>query len=191
MSSRGCGVDAGRDAQEHVLGSVRRGGHFLQQSKLVEAVDDDAANLPLDGLLKLGGGLVAAVEVDLLLREVYGLGDGEFAAGNHVEAEALFGEDAGDGRVDVCLAGVGDGGVGMTAGEGLDEVAAATAEGGFVEDVEGGAELGGEVNGVAAADDEMAGGIDIRGCRGRRCGETWALLLELCADVRQGIGDVK
>ena len=107
----GVGVDAGGDSQQHVLSRARGGGNFLQQSKLVEAIDDDAANVPLDGLFKLVGGLVAAVEVDQFLREVDGLGHGELAAGDHVQAQALLGEDLGDGGVHVCLTGVGDGGV--------------------------------------------------------------------------------
>ena len=149
------GIDAGGHPQQHFLGNARGGGHFFQQGKLVETVDDNAAYLPLHGLLQLFRGLVAAVEVDQFLGEVHHLGHRQFAAGNHVQPQTLRREDLGDGGVDVGLAGVGHGGVGMTLGELLDEAPAATSKGSFVEDVERGAELRGQVYGVAAADDQM------------------------------------
>ena len=127
----------------------------------MEAVDNDASDVPFDGLLQFGGGLVAAVEVDPLSGEVDSLGHGKLPTGNHVQPQTLGGEYLGYGGVYVCLAGVCHKGVRMTLGELANKAAANAAESHFVKDVERGAEFSGQINSVAAANDQMSGIIDV------------------------------
>jgi hypothetical protein len=87
----------------------------------------------------------------------------KLAAGDDVEAEALLGDELEDGEAGVRLGGVGDHRVRITAGEGADEGTGLVAQVLFVEEVEGGAELAGEVDGVAAADREVSPLVDSGG----------------------------
>ena len=155
----GMGVYPRRYAEEHLLPGPGGRGHPLQQGKLVEVVHHDAADAPFQGQLQLAARLVVAVEVDVLHGEAHRVGDGELAAGDGVEAQPLLGEEAGQGAVYVGLGGVDHQRVGVAISELPPVLGAATAERRLVEDVERRAELGGEGNGIAAPDDQVAAAV--------------------------------
>jgi hypothetical protein len=97
----------------------------------VEGVHDDPPHPELDGPGQLGGRLVVAVEAQPLRGESGPLGDGQLAAGAHVEEQALLGDPAGDRRTEERLAGV----VHVVAGERIPEHPGAGAEVRLVEHV--------------------------------------------------------
>jgi len=92
------------------------------------------------------------------------------------EVEALLGDDCGEGAAQVGLGGVGDGGFGVAGAEGLEEGATLAAQGVFVKDVEGSAEVSREIDEVAAADSEMTVSGDFGRC-GEDFGEGYGGLL--------------
>ena len=122
----------------------------------MEAVDDDPADGLGDGLLEFQGGLVVAVEIDVVEGGA-GAGDGgQLAAGYDVEPEALLGEDAGQRGVDERLAGVGDLRTGARLLNSLTKERQRARMVASSEDVDGGAVFLGQVLGGAAADDQVA-----------------------------------
>ena len=101
---------------------------------------------------QLGDGLVVAVEADAFHREAGALGDGQLAAGAHVEAQPLLGDPPGDRRTEEGLARVVD----VAVGEAVAEGAGAGAEVLLVQDVRRRPVLGDQVGQPDPADLERA-----------------------------------
>lgn len=155
------GVHAAVDAEPHGLhpAGARRG--IRDPIDLDLAVDDDHADAHGDAALDLGERLVVAVEADAGRVGARCERDGEFAAGAHVDREALVGHPAHDRPGEERLAGVIDGHSRADGCRGVVE-RPLRAGGpcpclGLVDDVERSAELCGERGRVAAGDHEPAG----------------------------------
>jgi hypothetical protein len=105
------------------------------------------------------------VEVDPLHGEADGAGYRQFPARDHVQAQALLGQEGGEPAPDVGLGRVDDGAIGVAGAEGLAVLAAGCPQLLLVEDVEGRAELLRQVDSVAAAEGQMTVGSDARRAR--------------------------
>ena len=156
----GLGLDPGGDPEQHLGGGAAGGaqaggGQGVEPVELVETVDHDAAHPGLDGLAQLIDRLVVAVEHQPVGGDPSAETDMELSPAGHVDTETLLVGQAGHGPAE----------------EGLGGVDGARAEGGIglgttgpkvvlVVDEEGGAELVGQVEGVAAPDEELAAGAD-------------------------------
>jgi hypothetical protein len=151
------GLDAGRDAQQHLgddaLGACRR----LEPVELVEAVDHDAADAGLPGHDQLGDALVVAVQHEALGRHTGAQRHGQLAAAGHVEVHALLVGQARHGPAEERLGGVGD-----AVAEGGDGLGAPGAQLGLVVDEQRRAELLGQVGQVAPADEQLPVLADLR-----------------------------
>ena len=161
----GVGVDPRGDADHDLLDLSSFTRQTVKEVQLIEAVNNHPADAVFQGVPKLLGRLVVAVEVDVVRRIAHRRRDGKLAARHHVQPKPLLHHDAGQGRVDVGLAGVDHGGVGVSASELLDELPATAPKGLLVEDVEGCAEapIVGQVHHVAAAYHQVPPGVDL-GC---------------------------
>ena len=160
------GVDVGRDAQQHRLAFAERTGDAVQQRQLVEVIDHDAAHARLDRLAQLPGRLVVAVEEGALHGEAGGAGDCQLAAGDDVQPQPFLRHERCQPAPQVRLRGVGDGAVLVTRSERLAIGAAGLTQLLLVEDVEGRAELLRQVDGVTAAQGQVA--VRRRGRRARQ-----------------------
>ena len=138
----------------------RRIGQVGQPGDLLERVDHDAAHPRVQRAGQLARQLVAAVQGDHLGRDPRRQRDLQLAAGAHVHAEALLGDPAQHAAAAERLGRVEHPGLRP---ERLPEAAAALPEVGLVADEQRGAELGGQVAHVQAAEREHAG----RPARGR------------------------
>jgi hypothetical protein len=151
----GVGLDAGGEADEH----LGRGDPFAHEGldavHLVERVDDDAPDALGQGAAQLVGGLVVAVQHEPVGGHARGAGDVVLPRRGHVEVHALLVDQAGHGGAEEGLGGVVDAGT-----EGGHRLAGAGAQVGLVVDEEGGAELGGQRERVAAADVQPTGCVD-------------------------------
>ena len=78
------GVDPGRDPQHDLLDPSLGPGQVVQQPQLVQIVYDDPAHAAVQRHPELVRGLVVAVDVDVLGREVRGLGHRQLATRDHV-----------------------------------------------------------------------------------------------------------
>ena len=136
------------------LGRVSLGGGRLQQAPetgdLVERVDDDAADPPLQRRRQFVGRLVVAVQHEALSRDAGRQRDVELATGGDIEAHALLMDQPGHGPAQERLGGVGD-----AVAPGGDRVAAGVAQVVLVVDEQRRAELFGQLEEVDAADVEM------------------------------------
>ena len=117
--------------------------------QLVERVDDDPADTGLDRHAELPHGLVVAVEDEPFGGHPGMQGDMEFAARRHIEVHTLLVGQLRHRRAEERLRGVGD-----AVAEDRHGVPAAIAQMLLVVDEQRRAELGGEVDDVAAADVE-------------------------------------
>ena len=145
----GFGLDTGREAQQDLRRHAGLGEQHVEAVELVETVDDDATDAGLDRHTQLGERLVVAVEHEPLGRNAGVERNMKFAAGGDVEVHALLVSEAGHRCAQERLGGVGD-----AVTEGLDGLAATVAQVLFVVDEDGRAELGGEIERVAATDVE-------------------------------------
>ena len=149
----GVGLDPGGDAQEDLRHRQALGHQGLEPVQLVEGVDDDPADALGQGSTQLVGALVVAVQHQTVGGHARGAGDVVLAAGGDVEVAALVGRQSGHGRAEEGLGRVVDPGA-----EGGDGLPAPRPQVGLVVDEQRGAELAGQVEGVAAADDQLAPG---------------------------------
>ena len=154
----GVGPDPRGDAQQDALRAP--GGDSLEPLDLVERVDDDVADAGVDGLLELGVALVVAVHVDPLGVEAGVQRQVQLAAGGDVAGEPLLGEEPQGRRAGKGLAREDDLEVVGALGEGGLDRAGAGAHVVLRVDVGGRAELGRELDHVAAADLESAALVD-------------------------------
>ena len=159
----GVRVDARRHPQQYVLGLASLAGQVVQQFQLVEAVHHDPADGLLQRLLQLLRRLVVAVEVHVLQRRAGVDNGGQLAAGNHVEAQPLLAEHAGQRGVDVRLAGVGHLGSGRAPAELSDEGTALGAYSRLVQHVDRRAVLVGQGLSGTPADDQVPVSVDLGG----------------------------
>ena len=137
----------------------------LEPLDLLERVDDEVADAGVEAGLDLGRRLVVAVEVDALRREAGGAGGGQLAAGGDVQREVLLRDQLRHRAAAERLARVHDlVEVGARA-EGGVVGAALVAQRLLVVDEQRRAELARQVDDVAAADLEVAGGVVDRGVR--------------------------
>ena len=134
----GVGVNAGREPEQDGLHDAAPGGDVVEQVEFVEAVHDDASAADFEGVFELLGGLVVAVEIDAGHVGAGGYGHGEFATGDDVESESFFGDYLRNAGVDECLGCVEYAAVRVAGAEGVNELAAHAAQGGVVEDEQGG-----------------------------------------------------
>src|SRR5205823_5695489 len=86
----GVRLDSRREAQQNRLPSTPLGRQPVEQLELVEAVDDDPAELMVERHRQLVGRLVVTVEVDQVGRETGVYGKKQLAAGDDVQPEALL-----------------------------------------------------------------------------------------------------
>ena len=145
-------IDAGCDAQQDTLAASQAGGELGKQRQLVEVIDDDPADAGLQGLLELVARLIVAMKVDTLWRKVDGESGVQLAAGDDIQAHAFFVEEPEEALIDECFAGVNSIGCGITQAKLPKKRAALRSQRRFVEDVERGAELSGQIRRGAAAD---------------------------------------
>ena len=149
----GRGLDPGRDPDQHPLRFVEQA---LAALDLVEGVEDQVADAGPGREEDLLVGLVVAVHVDAGGVEAGAQRHVQLAAGGDVDREALLGEEPVGGGAGHRLAGEEDLVVGAAALEGVAVGAGAGAHVVLGVDVGGGAELGGQLDHVAAGDLEMA-----------------------------------
>ena len=149
-------VDVGRDAHQHGLPFAQRPRDVVQQRELVEVVEHDAAHARRHRLAQLLGRLVVAVEERPFQREADGLRDGELAARDEVHPQPLLGHQRRQPAPKVGLCRVDDGALLVSRRERLAIGAASRAQLLLVEDVERRAELLRQIDGVAAAEGEVA-----------------------------------
>ena len=149
-----------RDPDEYGLRASGCSCGLVQQAQFVEAVDDEVADPPRDGLLDLVRRLVVAVEVHGREVDPRSAEHGYLPARHDVEPQAEPRDVARERHVDERLAGVDDAAVGVAGAEGVEETLSLVAERRLVEDVERRAELAGERRNVAAADLEVAVAVD-------------------------------
>ena len=160
------GAHAGRDAHEHLLAHARaprprpRGARSPRTSRRRSGRCRTSRPNSISAHR-----LVVAVEVDALRREAGGAGGGQLAAGGHVERQVLLGHELAHRAAAERLAGVDDlVQVGERA-EGRVIGAALVAQRLLVVDEQRRAELVRQVDDVAAADLEVAGGVVDGGVR--------------------------
>ena len=153
----GRGLDPRRDPDQHVLGRVEQP---LAALDLVEGVEDQVADAGAGGEEDLLVGLVVAVHVDAVGVEAGPQRHVQLAAGGDVDREALLGEEPVGGGAGQRLAGEEDLEVVAAALEGLAVGAGAGADVVLGVDVGGGAELGRELDHVAAGHLEVAALVD-------------------------------
>ena len=94
----GVRLNAGGDADENGLHDAGPTGRIGNPNDLLEGVDDDVPHAGSDGGLDLGHRLVVAMEGEVGARHTGAQSYGEFAAGGHIDPEALLGHPPQNGR---------------------------------------------------------------------------------------------
>ena len=159
----GVGPDPGGGAEEDALRAP--GDDPLEARDLVEGVDDDVADAGIDGLLEFSRALVVAVHVDPRGVEAGVQRQVQLAARGDVAGKALLGEQAQGGGAGEGLAREDDLEVVRALGECRLDGAGAGAHVVLRVDVCGRAELGRELDHVAAAHLESAALVDAAALR--------------------------
>lgn len=153
------GVDTAVHAEPHALHATVPLGGLGHAIDLLEAVDDDRADADGDGAVDLGGRLVVAVEAEPLGVDAGRQRHGELAAGADVDVQAGLGHPARDLDGEERLARVVDLGGGADLGEGglqgVAHLGGALPRLPLVDDVERGAEAGGQVGRAHASDGDL------------------------------------
>ena len=151
----------GDTPDQNILHLSGCGGDAVKQLQLMEAVHHHTPDALLHRLGQFLWRFVVPVEVDPVQGDPSDTSHRQLPPGDHVQPQTLILEDSGQGRVDVSLGGVDNAGVLVASLELLDEAAAAGAQGSLVQDVDRSAVLASQLQGVAAADDELALGVDL------------------------------
>src|SRR5690606_26069215 len=151
----GVGFDARGDPEEDRGPGAGAPGERVQKLQFVQVVDDDPVHPVLEGHLQLFGRFVVPVEDDAVRRKAREKRRVELAAGDDVEVEAFFFDDAADGGGEQRFTRVDHFEVGIGAGKPLDVRPGLRAQVRLVQDVKGRAEAPGELHRVASPDEEV------------------------------------
>ena len=154
------GLDIGMSVRFHPWGDTQQNrllvaagpGYLFQQSEFLEAIDHHETNPAGKRVLQFGAGLVVAMKEDALGGEAGRLGHVILPARRHVYGEALFQHHLLHRHRGERLAGVDDLEVVGVLPEGSHVPAALVADGLLLVDHEGRAELGHQIDHVAAVD---------------------------------------
>jgi hypothetical protein len=95
------------------------------------------------------------VEIDLVQRKIYGMGDAKFSSGDDVKSQALFLKYESQSPVQEGFGGINDQGIRMIFTELVFKFTALIAEGGLIEKIERRAEFVSQVNNIAATDKDV------------------------------------
>jgi hypothetical protein len=96
------------------------------------------------------------MEIDLVHREIYRMGDAKFSSRDNVESQVFFLKYESQSPVQEGFGGINDQGIRIMFTELLFKFTALMAEGGLIEKIERCAEFLSQVHNIAAADAEMA-----------------------------------
>ena len=157
--SVGMRVNARRHPHQNILRPARLGADVIQQLQLVKAVHHDAPDAGGHGLRQLRRRLVVPVKIHLVQGRAAGDGHGQFPAGYHIQPQPFRGENPRQRRVDVRLGGIHRLRIGVAVGESAGELPAARPQRGLVQRIQRRAVLLRQLQGVAAADGQVAGGV--------------------------------
>jgi hypothetical protein len=95
------------------------------------------------------------MKIDLVQREIHGMGDAELSPGDNIESQPLLLKHESQSSVQEGFGGINDQGVRIIFTELVFKFTALMAEGEFIEKIERRAEFLSQVNDIAAADAEM------------------------------------
>ena len=157
----GVGVDAGGEAEQHLLPDAPAGGLGLDGLDLLHIVGHEVSDAVLHAVADVLVGLVVAVEVGLAQVIARLEGGVDLAGGHHVDAHALLLHDLIDALEGVGLAGIQGAGAGAEVlAEGLGVHPAVVPDPLLVHQVEGGAVLLGQLHGVLPGEEQVSAGGD-------------------------------
>ncbi len=137
-------------------GHAALGSQRAETLHLLEAVDHDPAHSGVEALGQLGGRLVVAMHVDALHRKAGAQRESKLTAARHVEAAVLLGDEPEHRERHERLAGVDDVDVLPVVARPLHVLGELVADRSLVHHVDGGASLVRQLNGIDAADPQVA-----------------------------------